>query len=97
MRVLHYSKFIIIIFFPVVILLNPTILLKDLLPDDGECDWPADEFLGNNPRLLASSHIVEAATCSYCQDLAQILSVPVHLHDLSVSTVCGHTPCSLHR
>lgn len=84
-------------FFSIFILLKPTLLLKDLLPDDGECDWPTDEFLGDNPWVLVGSHLGEAAAGSYCQDLAQILSLPVHLHDLPVSTVCGHTTCSLHR
>lgn len=76
---------------------NPTLFLKDLLPDDGECDWPADELLGDNPWLLVGSHLGEAAAGSYCQYLAQILSLPVHLHDLPVFTVCGNTACSLYR
>lgn len=72
-------------------------LLKDLLPDDGECDWPADELLGDNPWLLVGSHLGEAASRSYCQDVAQILSLLVCLHDLPVSVVCGYTTCTLHR
>lgn len=76
---------------------KPTLLLKDLLLDDGECDWTADELLGNNPWLLVGSHLGEAAASSYCQNLAQILSLPIHLHDIPVSTVCGHTACSLYR
>ncbi len=78
-------------------LINPTLFLKDLLPDDGECDWSADELLGDNPWLLVGSHLGEAATGSHCWDLAQILSLPVYLYDLPVSIVCGHTTCSLYR
>lgn len=81
----------------VIILLKPTLLLKDLLPDDGKCDWPADELLGDNPWLLVGSHLGEAAAGSHCQDLAQILPFPVHLHDITVSTVCWNTTCSLYR
>lgn len=69
----------------------------DLLPDDGECDWPADELPGYNPWLLVGSHLGEAAAGSHCQDLAQILSLSVHLHDVPVSSMCGHTASSLHR
>lgn len=70
---------------------------KDLLSDDCECDWPADELPGDNPWLLVGSHRGEAPAGSYCQDLAKILSLPVHLHDLPVYTVCGHATCSLYR
>lgn len=71
--------------------------LKDLLPDDGECDWSADELFGHNPRLLDGGPVGEAAASSYRQDLAKILHLPVHLHDLPVPAVCGHPSCSLPR
>ena len=67
-----------------------------MFPDDGECDRPADELLGDNPWLLVGSHLGEAPACGYGQDLAQILSLSVHLHDLPVSAVCGNTACSLY-
>lgn len=41
-------------------------LSKDLLYDDGECDWTADELPGDNPWLLVSSHFGEAAPGGYC-------------------------------
>ena len=69
----------------------------DLLPDDSECDRPEDELPGDHPWLLVGSHLGEAAAGSHGQDLAQILSLSVHLHDLPVPSVCGHTACSLHR
>lgn len=68
-----------------------------MLHDDGECDWPADELLGDNPWLLVGSHLGEAAAGSNCQDLAEILPFLVCLHDLPVSAVCWHAACSLHR
>lgn len=76
---------------------NLSSLLEDLLPVDSECDWPADELLGDHPRLLVGSHLGEAAAGSDCQNLAQILSLLVHLHDLPVFTVFGDSTCSLHR
>lgn len=72
-------------------------LIKDLLPHDGERDWPADELHGDNPRLLVGGHLGEETASSYRQDLAQVLSLPVHLHDLSVPAVCGHAACPLYR
>lgn len=72
-------------------------LTTDLFPDDSECDWPANELLGDSPWLLVGGHLGETETCSHCQSLAQILSFPVHLHDLSVPVVCGYTSCPLYR
>lgn len=91
-----------IIFLPVnipnfFVLLKLSLLNKDLLPDDGERDWPADEFPGDNPRLLVGRHFGEAAAGSNCQDLAQILSLSFHLHDLPVPAVCWYPTCYLHR
>lgn len=67
-----------------------------MLPDDGECDRTENELSGPYPRLLDGCHLGEAAPSSHRQDLAQILSVPVHLHDLPVPALCGHSACSLH-
>lgn len=69
----------------------------DMLPDDSECDWSADELCGDNPWLLDGSSVGEEAESSDRQDLAQILSLPVRFHDLSVPAVCGNSACSLHR
>ena len=71
--------------------------IKDMLPDDGERDWPENELFSYNPWLLDGCHLGQAAASSYFQDLAQILSLSVNLHDLPVSAVCGHTACSLSR
>lgn len=80
-----------------VLIFKYLLFFKDLLPDDCECDWTEDEFFSDNPRLLVSSNLSEAEAGSYCKDLAKILSLPVHHHDLPVSAVCGHTASSLHR
>lgn len=76
---------------------NTNSLSADLFPDDGECDWPEDELLNDNPWLLAGGHLVEAPAGSYCQGLAQLLCLPVCLHDLPVSAVFRHTARSVHR
>lgn len=73
------------------------LLKPDLLPDDGQRDRPADEFPGHHPRLLVGGHPGAAAPGSDGPDLAQILPLPVRLHDLPVPAVRGHTAGSLHR
>lgn len=88
----HFSCFLFCCF------LTRLFLLKsDLLPDDGERDWPTDEFPGDYPRLLVGRYPGEAATGSDGPDLAQILPLPVRLHDLPVPAVRWHSTSSLHR
>lgn len=76
---------------------NTDSLSTDLLPDDGECDWPEDELLNDNPWLLAGGHLVKAPAGSYSQGLAQLLCLPVCLYDLPVPVVFRHTARSVHR
>lgn len=76
---------------------EPARLCTDLLPDDGECDWPADELPDDNPRLLAGGHPVEAAASSDRQAVAQLLRLPDCLHGLPVPAVLGHTTRPVHR
>ena len=71
--------------------------LSDLLPDDGECDWAANELPCDYPRLLAGCDHGATAAGSNSSDLAQVLPLSVHLHDLPVCSVRGHPACTLHR
>lgn len=76
---------------------NTGSISTDLLPDDGECDWPEDELPDDNPRLLAGGHLVQAPAGGYCQALAQLLRLPVRLYDLPVPVVFRRPARSLHR